>query len=61
MSPYDVIGAATDVLLYGTAEQQQQFAMSPEPQRIAACSHGWVANLIWPGEAAASAVARAPF
>ena len=36
LSPYDVIGAATDVLLYGTAEGWRQFEMSPEGERIAA-------------------------
>jgi len=34
--PYEVFCLATDVLLYGTAEEQRQFEMSPDGQRVAA-------------------------
>jgi hypothetical protein len=34
--PYELFCAATDVLLYGTAEEQQQFETSSEGHRVAA-------------------------
>jgi hypothetical protein len=34
--PYEVFCLATEVALYGTAEDQRLFEMSPEGQRVAA-------------------------
>jgi hypothetical protein len=34
--PIEVLSAATDVLLYGTAEEWRQFEKSPEAERVAA-------------------------
>ena len=34
--PFEVFCLATDVVLYGTPEQQRLFDMSPEGQRVAA-------------------------
>jgi len=36
MPPYEVFSAVTDVVLFGTPEEQRAIHMSPEGQRVAA-------------------------
>lgn len=45
--PYELICLATDIVLYGTAEEYRQFEMSPEGSASRRTLRGSLANTGW--------------